>query len=405
MRQPTRTVDLRRLNRQTALRHIYFNNPISRMEVSQRTKLSPATVTNMVSELLAEGIVHEAGAGESDGGRPRTMLAINPHYGRFVGVDLGETHVKLEMFDLALHKLGAVQHLLAPNENSPEDYVNHIASGVTELLAQTDTPVAQVLGVGVGVPGIVHRETNVWVATPLWGWRSVPFLEMLQARVPQAIFLDNGAKAMTLAESWFGAGRGVQDLVVALIGTGIGAGVITQGALYRGATNGAGEWGHSKIVLDGRPCRCGSRGCLEAYAGAPGIIAALREQAPQSPWLESDNQLTILNALTLAAEHADPVATEVMRTTAHYLGAGLANLVNLFNPERILLGGWAGVKIGPALLNDLREFVARYALPVSLGAVTIDLCELGEDAVCMGAACLVLDGFLSGELRLTSQPA
>lgn len=405
MRQPTRTVDLRRLNRQTALRHIYFNSPISRMEVSQQTKLSPATVTNVVGELLSEGIVHETGAGESEGGRPRTMLAVNPHYGRFVGVDLGETHVKLEVFDLSLHKLGAVQYLLAPTENSPEHYVERITTGLAELLSQTNTAPTEVLGVGVGVPGIVHREARVFVSTPLWGWRSTPFLEMLQACIPYAIFLDNGAKAMTLAESWFGAGRGVQDLVVALIGTGIGAGVITQGALYRGATNGAGEWGHSKIVLDGRPCRCGSKGCLEAYAGAPGIIAALREQAPQSPWLESDNQLTILSALTVAAEQNDPVATQVLRTTAHYLGAGLANLVNLFNPERILLGGWAGVQIGPALLSNLRDFVARYALPVSMGAVTIDLCELGEDAVCMGAACLVLNDFLSGEVRLAPQPA
>ncbi len=370
---------------------------MSRLDMGRRSSISPATVTNVVAELLEEGVILETGLEESEGGRPRTILAINPNYGYFVGVDLGETHVQLELFNLMLQNQHTVRYLVASEENLPEKYVEHIAAGLKELIAQSGVRPEAILGVGIGVPGVVERNEGVSVLAPMWKWQSVPLLDLLKAQIDFPLFLDNGAKAMTLAESWFGAGRSVQDLVVVLIGTGIGAGIIAQGSLYRGATNSAGEWGHTKIVLDGRPCRCGSQGCLEAYAGAPGIIATLHEQAPGSPLLAGDNQLAILNNLTAALEEHDPVALQTLESTAHYLGAGIANLINLFNPELVLIGGWVGLQIGKAMMGDLNRFVERYVLPPLHNAVRLDLCELGQDAICMGAACLVLEDFLAGD--------
>jgi predicted NBD/HSP70 family sugar kinase len=221
-------------------------------------------------------------------------------------------------------------------------------------------------------------------------------MAMLRERINLPIVLDNGAKAMAQAELWFGAGRGADDLAVLLIGTGIGAGIITQGALYRGATNGAGEWGHTTLALDGRPCRCGSRGCLEAYAGAAGIIASLREASPQHPPSRAnDDQEGTITALVAAALRGDPTAVRVLEETTHYLGAGIANLVNLFNPQRIVIGGWVGQHIGPYILPRLREVVGRYALGQPLAATDIVLGRLGQDAVAMGAATLALDAFLA----------
>ena len=208
------------------------------------------------------------------------------------------------------------------------------------------------------------------------------------------IYLDNGAKAMAQAESMFGAGQGIEHLAVLLVGMGIGAGIIAHGSLYRGATNSAGEWGHTLIELDGRLCRCGSHGCLEAYAGAPGIIERLREVAPQSSLLQSDDQESTLAAIVDAARHEDSAAAQVLKDTAHYLGAGIANLINLFNPQLIVLGGWAGLQIGEYILPELRRFVERYALKQPFHATRIDLCQLGQDAVAMGAASLVLEQFL-----------
>jgi len=316
---------------------------------------------------------------------------------------VGETHVQLDLFDLALNKQGTVKYLVSPEKNSPQTYIEHIVKGLDDLLSTHDLKPEAILGVGIGLPGMVEHGKIHKVSSPIWKWQSVAFGELLKARISIPIYLDNGAKAMTLAETWFGAGRGHKNLITILIGTGIGSGIITDGNLYRGPSNSAGEFGHTIIVLDGRACRCGSQGCLEAYAGAPGIIATLRELAPNSPLLEvddiSDNQLAILHSMVQAAEAGDVPAAQTLRVTAHYVGASIANLVNLFNPEMIVVGGWAGLEIGQAILDDLRGYLNRYALPLSRNAVQVDLCELGQDAICMGAACLILDQVLSGNTK------
>ena len=363
------------------------------MELSQRAGLSAATITNVAAELLQETIILESGSLEPEGGRPATLLAINPHYGYIVGVDLGETHVQLELFDLALKNLLTVRRLLQPDENSPETIVDFIVAGLDELIARSGIEAENILGVGIGVPGVVECNHGVGVLAPLWRWQNVPLLDMLRGRIAYPIYLDNGAKAMTLAESWFGAGKGVQDLAVILIGTGIGAGVIIGGKMHRGITNAAGEWGHTKIALAGRACRCGSQGCVEAYAGAQGLVHTIAELSPDNPLLGITDQLAFVHALAQQTEQPENAAA--IRLTAQHLAVGIANLINLLNPELILLGGWVGLELGPHMLPALNEFVSHYTLPPAFRPVTIRLCELGEDAVCIGAACLVLEELLS----------
>jgi len=396
MNSSKRTVrDLRRTNRHLVLQQIYFTGPSSRLDLSQRSGLSPATVTNVVTSLLEEGIIVESGFEESQGGRPRAILAINPAYGSFVGIDVGETHIQTGLFDLTLRNLSTVRCSLTPDENQPQQVVSHIVEGVESLLAESGVQHDKVIGVGIGVPGVVEPRGGVSVFAPNWGWHDVPLLSMLKKHIDLPIYLDNGAKAMALAEMWFGAGRGAQNLAVLLIGTGIGSGIVAQGRLYRGVTNSAGEWGHAAIELDGRVCRCGSRGCLEAYVGAPGIIQRLRELDPQSDLL--DDQTTTIAVIVEAAEHGDPAAVQVLGDTAHYLGAGVANLINLFNPELIVLGGWAGLQIGEYILPELHRFAERYALKRPFSATKITLSQLGQDAISMGGACLVLGDFLGSE--------
>jgi glucokinase-like ROK family protein len=395
MKSPHRTVDLRQANYQAILRKLYLSGPMSRVTLSQQTELSPGTVTNITSKMFAEGVLIEQGVEESLGGRPRTILDINPEYGYLIGVDLGETHVQTELFDLTRRKLSTARKLIAAGENFPQNYVDAIADHFASLLASSGIEREKVLGVGVGVPGIVEHNGQVSVAAPMWDWKPVPLLGMLEEKLGLPVYVDNGAKAMALAESWFGGGRGLQDIVVILIGTGIGAGIITKGTLYRGATNSAGEWGHTKIELDGRSCRCGSRGCLEAYAGAPGILMTLNElsrNVQNSPEIE---QSVALAQLLQSYREGDPLARQVFEKTAHALGAGIANLVNLFNPELIIIGGWAGLLIGEALLEDIIRFARQYALPLSGARLQIGLSQFGQDAICMGAACLVLEEFLS----------
>ena len=401
--KPT-VMDLRRINRSTVLRRIYLDRSVSRQELSELSGLSSATVTNVVAELLQEGIVIEAGMEASQGGRPRSILTTNPHYGYFIGVEVGDTLTRIELFDLTLHKLGAVAYPAVLSENQPEQVVEYIHQGVKAVLAESGVALEHVLGMGVSVGGIVEPVEHVFAYIPSWGWRSVPLATLLEERFHMPIYLENAAKVMAQAESLFGAGQGYEHLAVLLVATGIGAGIIADGSLYRGAGNSAGEWGHMTIELDGRPCRCGSHGCLEAYAGAPGIIASLREVEPQSSLLHSDDQESTLAAIVDAARGGDPAATQVLKDTVHYLGAGIANLINLFNPQLILLGGWVVLQIGEYILPELRQRVERYALKQPLSLTKIDLCQLGQDAVAMGAATLVLEQFLTTTGRPNPPP-
>jgi len=217
--------------------------------------------------------------------------------------------------------------------------------------------------------------------------------------------MEPAPKAMAQAESLFGAGQGYEDIVVLLVGTGIGAGIIANNSLHHGVSNSAGEWGHTTLELDGRPCRCGSYGCLEAYTGAPGIIERLREVAPESSLLQSNNQENTICALVAAARDGNLIAIRVLQDTAHYLGAGIANLINLFNPQLIVLGGWVGLEIGEYILPELRQFVARYALKQPFSAAKIELSQLGQNAAAMGAAALVLEQFLLSAGRHNLPPS
>ncbi len=401
--KPT-TRQLRRINRSTLLKQIYFGGPVNRLELSQQTELSPATVTNLSGELLAEGVIIESGIEEIEAGRPRTLLTINPQYGYFIGIDVGETRIQSELFDLTMHRLCTVIHPLSREENQPKQVVDPIVASVKDLLAQANLQSKDVLGVGIGMPGLVDPASGVSIYAPNWDWHDVPLLSMLKKHLDMPIYLDNGAKAMALAESLFGAGRDKDSVAVLLIGTGIGAGIITEGSLYRGAINSAGEFGHITVELDGRLCRCGSRGCLEAYAGAPGIIQRMAEHGLKSPLPQSGDQMETIVAIAEAARKGELHAIQVLNETARYLGAGVANLINLVNPQIILLGGWVWMQIGDIIDGEFRQAIKQYALKQPFSKTQIGQCQLGQDAVPKGAATLPLNVFLeaAGSKSFTS---
>lgn len=386
--------DLRRHNRSTLLSTLIFRGPLSRHELSRLTMLSAATVSNVTAELIADGLVVEAGLVDSDGGRPRVLLRVNPGYGNVIGVDVGETEIKVELFDLGMNRLAAVEHQNASGRPDPQTVVEQISTGIREVVRDAGVPPESVLGAGVGVPGTVEHGERGLVHTQTIGWEAVPLGKLLRAsgiRIP--LFLDNGAKTHGRAEMWFGAGRGARHAVVVLVGSGLGAAVIADGATYQGATSSAGEWGHTTIVYGGRPCRCGARGCLEAYVGAGAILDRYRQASggQQSPDVDERAEL---DALLAAAAH-DEVAARVLDDTAGYLGAGIANLINLFNPERIVLGGWAGLVLGHQLLPAIRKAAAAQALHHPYEQTSIELCELGEDSVAFGAATLPVADLLA----------
>ncbi|WP_329067973.1 ROK family transcriptional regulator [Amycolatopsis sp. NBC_01480] len=378
--------DLRRHNRSLLLSKLYFDGPLSRHELSRLTGLSAATVSNVTAELGEERLITEAGLVESDGGRPRVLLRVDPAYGHVAGVDIGETGVRVELFDLAMQRLALVEHELSPARTEPGAVVAAVVSGLREVIATAEVEESAVLGVGVGVPGTVEQGERVLVHAPTIGWDAVALGEELRAAgIDLPLFIDNGAKTQGQAEMWFGAGRGARHAVIVLIGSGVGAAVIADGVTYRGSTSSAGEWGHTTIVYGGQACRCGSHGCLEAYIGAEAILERYR-RARGKP-AGGDNEQDQLAAL-LGAVPKSKTAQKVIEETAGYLGAGIANLINLFNPERIVVGGWVGLALGEDLLPLVRSTAAAHALRHPFGQTTIRLAQLGLDAVATGAATL-----------------
>jgi predicted NBD/HSP70 family sugar kinase len=385
---------LRRENRAAVLWSLYFSQPGTRQDLSAATGLSAASVTNVIRELLNEGIVVEAGSVDSDGGRPRVMLEVNPDHGYVIGADIGETRVRVELFDLAMRERAKADFPMNPREHDVDVVVASILSGLDSVLTESGIEPAAVLGMGVGIPGIVEQRPEALVHGQTYGWEAVPLERLLRAGTDLPLHIENGAKTMGQAELWFGAGRGARNAVVALIGSGVGASLISGGTTYRGATSSAAEWGHTTVMVGGRKCRCGSAGCLEAYVGAQAVLERYGRPAAGS-LADGNDEESALAALVDAADTA-PLAAAILDETADFLGAGIGSLINLFNPERVILGGWAGLLLGGRLLPRIRESAREHSLRHPFAATSLELGQLGPEAVALGAATLPVEAFLNG---------
>ncbi|GAA3612084.1 ROK family transcriptional regulator [Microlunatus ginsengisoli] len=331
----------------------------------------------------------EAEREQSNGGRPRARLRVPAERGVLIGVDVAETYVHVDAFDAALTRLSRHQRDLV-DRSEPGYVLGEVADCIREAIVANPR---QVLGVGVSMPGQVEPSAGVSVFAPNWRWADVPVQRMLRDLLPVPINVDNPLKATTVAELWFGAGRGVYDLVTVNLGTGVGAGIAFGGELIRGVSNNAGEWGHTTLIMDGRRCRCGRRGCVEAYVGVPGIIATLTEEFPEHRYGGDDQQRFVAN-VRAGLEAGDPEAGWLIERLSHQLGEALANLVNLLNPERIILTSWTATALGAWLLPPTASRMLAQSIAGSATASQLVVSEIGENPVGLGMATLALEHYL-----------
>jgi predicted NBD/HSP70 family sugar kinase len=379
---------LRQHNRAAALRYILRTRETTRADLARECGLSFASAANIVSDVIADGLVEETGSVASRGGRPIALIAPRADGAYAIGGDVGERGVAVELFDLGLNMVDR-EFRGGRVEESPESIEADLGDAIAALEARNQERWPRLVGIGLGFPGVI--ETTTTGARKLYaqslGWEPREIPGTYAGGVP--IFAENGAKTAANAELWYGAARGVDHAAVALLGRGVGLGVVTAGEVYRGAFSSATEWGHTKISFGGAPCRCGNRGCVEAYIGADALLAAWSAVGGE---FEGTGWQAV-GALLEAAD-TDAAAAGVVDEAVEALGAALGNVVNLIGPERIVLGGWVGIRLMEKLAGRIADATRRNSLDRAATQFELVPASFGGDMVALGAALMPIEALL-----------
>jgi predicted NBD/HSP70 family sugar kinase len=375
---------LRRLNRLRVIHALRDEGQISRAEIARRTGLSRSTVSSLVADLQADGLVVERPepglAHGAQGGRPPILLSFDASAGAAVGIDFGHSHLRVAVSDLASTIL-AERKLPLDTDHDAQHGLELASELVTEALADAGVERSAVIGAGMGLPGpIEQREGIVGSSAILPGWIGMASATEMRRRLDIPVMVDNDANLGALAEAAFGAGRDAGDLIYLKVSSGIGAGLILNGRLYRGSAGLAGELGHVLVDPDGIVCRCGNRGCLETVAATGPLVDLLRRSHGED--------LTVEGMLE-AARNGDLGCRRVIHDAGRALGQVVATLLNVLNPELLIVGGdLAGA--GDLLLDGMRESVSRAALPEAARRAEVVAGVLGDRAQVLGALALVV---------------
>ena len=387
-------------NMRATLRMLLRYQPVSRAHLVELTGLSSTTITNLIGELLEQGVVIQDGVSSTAQrgvGRPRTFLRLVPQARHAIGIHIGVGSIRVAVADLQA-QLSEPLSLAHALERKPEDVMAETAALVGQAIAESKVDPQSLIGIGVGASGLVNPHTGVNVLAPNLGWRDVPIRDWLAQRLNLPVVVDNNARAMALGEAIFGAGRDVQALAFVYARVGVGAGVVVDGQLFRGSAAGAGEIGHTTIIpTGGAPCRCGNTGCLETLISEPAIVrqaqllAAKDEAGILAAHLQSGEGRPFERVLA-AARAGDAATLAMLQDQACYMGIALANLVNVLNPDLIVLGGICAQ--GYDLLLPTIEETMRQRAFAGLGErVRLETTSFGAQAGIVGAATLALDTF------------
>ncbi|GGQ00294.1 ROK family transcriptional regulator [Streptomyces roseolilacinus] len=378
METPGSQTSLHRANLERVVRAVRMAGSLTQAEIARATGLSAATVSNIVRELKDGGTVEVTPT--SAGGRRARSVSLSGDAGIVIGVDFGHTHLRVAVGNLAHQVLAEESEPLDVDASSAEgfDRAEHL---VKRLIETTGIGPDKVIGVGLGVPGPIDVSSGTLGSTSILpGWTGINPSQELSARLGVPVYVDNDANLGALGELVWGAGRGVRDLAYIKVASGVGAGLVIDGQIYRGPGGTAGEIGHITLDESGPVCRCGNRGCLETFTAARYVLPLLR------PGHGPD--LTMERVVQLARE-GDPGCRRVVADVGRHIGSGVANLCNLLNPSRVVLGGDLA-EAGELVLAPIRESVSRYAIPSAARHLSVAPGALGGRAEVLGALALVL---------------
>ena len=388
-------------NLQAVLLSLLYSEKLSRTELAEQINLSSTTITNLITELLEEGLVSESDCDDAESdhnrpvGRPRKALCLEPNARFVIGVHVGVGTFRIALTNLRNEIIASYLASFDLQED-PLQVIDQIIEDIDSLIAESQTDRNLILGVGIGLSGLVDFETGVNVLAPNLNWRHVPVKALMTSRLGMPIVADNNVRCMALGEAYFGMGRGVSSLAFVYGRIGVGAGFIYQGQVFRGSSMGAGEIGHTTLLLrGGEPCRCGKKGCLETLVSETAFLDQAQEIAQRHPAgilaevIEENPNQNLMDNIVKSARQGDDSVREMLADRANYLGIALANMVDLYNPEMIILGGLFA-QAGDYFIGPLKETVQKMSFGDLGNQVRIEVTDFGWKAGVIGAAALAL---------------
>lgn len=383
---------------------IHERGSISRAAIVRETKLSATAVSSIVFDLLNSGFVSEAGEGKSSGGRRPIILEFNPEARLAIGIDLGASHVSTVVTNL----LGEVKTIRSERFGAADDppgAIDLILQHLQEVIQAVGVPVSNYLGIGLSVPAPLEGEHLTRLSPVILPkWENIDLVDAFQSHYQLPVYVDNDANAGAIAEKWWGNGRGLSNLAYIKLGVGVGAGLIINDEIFRGAGGTAGEIGHTTIDPNGPPCRCGNLGCMESYVGVPAVIETAAARLKDYPDSSLHHTGVDIDSIVAAAVTGDLLAVEVVHEAARYLGISISNLLNLVNPEMVVIGGDL-IEAGEVFLGQVKTIAFRQAISKVIDETSIVTSKLGSNVIAVGAATLVIYyAFLPTNIRRTLNP-
>jgi len=389
---------IRKLNTAVLLDALRRFAPLSRAELAARTGLNRSTVSIIVTSLIEEGLIQETDLQSSKVGRPGMLLELNPKGGFAIGIELGVDFISIILTDFIARVQWREQVCSDPNE----DQITILDCAATLTQHALDYGLSQglrPLGIGMGVPGLVDLRQGKLIFAPNLHWNNVPLRLIWSQRFNLPIFVENEANAAALGEYYFGAAQGVDSFIYLSAGIGLGAGIVLDGKLFRGSNGYASEVGHMTVDPNGELCGCGKRGCWETQVGPRAVLRRVRKTLESGvpsalcDLVEGDLERISFESVVQAAGQGDSVALRALQEVGERLGIGVANLVNVFNPELIVLGGALNLA-STILLPIVERLIRENALTPACENVRVAASAHGIDACLMGAVALVLDDIL-----------
>ncbi len=378
------------INQFNILNTIRKAGPISRVEIAELTGQSRAAVTNITARLIKEKMIFEKETEPSASrGRRRVLLGLNPAAAYVVGVKLSAFQVSFAVTDMQADVLSSLIVPVRIGKRSVEFVANLIEDGIRHCVAEARLNMRKISGIGIGIPGLVDSNKGITYWSPLYRRGNTTLRELIQDRFKIKTLIENDANTVTLAQQWFGEGRGVDNFIVVTVEHGVGMGIVVNGQLYRGLNGIGAELGHLVILPGGAQCRCGKRGCIEAYVADYRILQSAIEAGKAGKWKCPDYSSLTIEEVTGIARKGEPALRKIFKKGGEILGLGISGLVQIFNPEKVIIAG-EGVRAGDLLFKAMHKTIEKHTTPEMYETLQIIIQKWQDTDWARGAASMAL---------------